>query len=175
MPKEAALHIEMHKQLEKAVNQMIATGQKTQIPENVISTLNKSRDVVRIISTKVNYTAFLKLINKDETTYTDSSRLLTSLNPENAPRHSNMKQWELNFGLLYSAYQRTNDEDTKATIRFLMTNYLAKAAFLNSGPVVNLSDEDMKSYEEYAAIGPDELSWHVSSHCRYHGTYLAIS
>ncbi len=37
-----------------------------------------------------------------------------------------MKEWELNFGWLHSAYKRTDNEETKTTIRFLMTIEVCK-------------------------------------------------
>lgn len=62
-------------------------------------------------------------------------------------------EWKVNFALLYSAYQRTNNEKTRELIRFLMTNYLQKAAFLNSGPRVCTDPELKQSYEEMLQLG----------------------
>lgn len=153
VPKAAAKHIEIHQQLEKAVNEMNAMGKHDKIPAEVITTLKESKETVRKIANKVNYSAYLKLTTQNSSTYTDSTKLLTPLNPNDKPSHSNVKEWELNFGLLYSAYERTDNEATKKTIRFLMANYLAKAAFLNEFSKADLSDKDRASYEKMLQLG----------------------
>lgn len=78
--------------------------------------------------------------------------LLAPVNP-NAKSHSSFREWEINFALLYSAYQRTDNKETKTTIRFLMTNYLQKAAFLNSSIKGGISEEDRAAYENMLQLG----------------------
>lgn len=162
MPKWAARHIDTQKQLEKAVNEMRSKGEK--IPADVIVTLERSKEATRMLANKVNYTAYRNAIlpaknqspqiNKYQSLYSDPTKLLTALNPQTSESHSNMREWELNFGLLHSAYQRTNNEETKTTIRFLMANYLEKAAYFNTNVrLVDLSEEDAQSYENMLQIG----------------------
>lgn len=163
MPKWAAKHIEIHKQLQKAVDEMKAMGEGDKIPPDVVQALKESKQVIGVIANKVNYSAFLQAIlpNIDaisqpeggKALYSDPTGLLKPLKPDTAKSHSNMKEWELNFGLLYSAYQRTNNKETKATIRFLMTNYLQKAAYLNSNTQINMSEEDTQSYQNMLQMG----------------------
>ncbi|MBA3602476.1 MAG: hypothetical protein H0W50_02290 [Parachlamydiaceae bacterium] len=82
MPKWAAQHIEIHKQLEKAVNEMHAKGEGGKIPENVAKTLTDSKAVIRKIANKVNYPSFLNAIrNQNTVQYSDQSKLLTPLKP----------------------------------------------------------------------------------------------
>lgn len=154
IPKWAAKYIDLHKRLEKAVNEVEAKGEKTKIPENVIKTLQESKLIINEIANKVNYSAFIKAVQSEQATYADETKLVTPLNPNDKPTHSNLREWKLNFGLLHSAYQRTQNEETRATIRFLMANYLTKAAFLNESAGVNLSDEqNVQNYQEMLQLG----------------------
>lgn len=82
----------------------------------------------------------------------DLPGLLAPVNP-NAKSHPSFREWEINFALLYSAYQRTDNEETKTTIRFLMTNYLQKAAFLNSSIKGGLNERDREAYENMLQLG----------------------
>jgi hypothetical protein len=155
MPKNATKYLEIHQQFEKAINAMKEKGEGDKIPQDILNIFQKSKEAVKKIANQVNYSSYLKILNKDTSSYTDETKLLRPLVSEAKNTHSNMKEWELNFGLLHSAYQRTKEEDTKATIRFLMTNYLAKAAYLNSYPATGqgMSESDIKSYQNMLQIG----------------------
>ena len=85
--------------------------------------------------------------------YSDPSKLLNPVQPNASPAFASMREWELNFGLLYSAYQRTDNEETKTIIRFLMTNYLQKAGYLNQNSRIVLSDPNMSRYQNMLQLG----------------------
>lgn len=157
-----ARHIEMHKELQKTVHELEAKGKTSQVPLPVISALNESKEVIRQLSTQVGYSTFLKAVlpepeivqpKENFIPYSDPNKLLTPINPDTSQSRSNMKEWELNFGLLHSAYQRTNNEETKSTIRFLMTNYLQKAAYLNSFTGIDVPKEDGERYRNMLQLG----------------------
>jgi hypothetical protein len=152
MPKWAQAHIQAHKHLEDAVHKMMEKGKSADIPETVIATLQRSKRALHAIGRKVDHALFLKaILPPPETADPTLSRLVTPLSSTSKAAAARFSEWELNFALLYSAYQRTDNEDIKSTIRFLMINYLAKAAFLNLSTEVPLdSEEDM---ERYAAMG----------------------
>lgn len=154
IPEDAAAHLKIHQQLEKAVNSMTSKGVRDKIPKDVVTTIEKSKAAVNKIANTINYLTYLKLLEND-TQYADKTKLLKPLTPQAQTIQSNMKEWELNFGLLHSAYQRSTNEDTKATIRFLMTNYLAKAAYLNDSPNTGqeMSESDIKSYKNMLQLG----------------------
>ncbi len=143
IPKWAAKHIDLHKRLEKAVNKANEEGVK--IPADIVKSLGKSKKTMKKLVNKGNYSAFLKFILPGQ--------MLTPLNPNDKPSHSNLTEWKMNFGLLYSAYQRTQNEDTKETIRFLMANYLTKAAFLNESTGINISEQCTRDYEKMLQLG----------------------
>ncbi len=86
-------------------------------------------------------------------TYTDPSGLVTPVRPDTKPSHPKLYEWELNFALLCSAYQRTDNKETKETIRFLMTNYLQKAAYLNAATRSPLQEAYMQAYENMLQLG----------------------
>lgn len=79
------------------------------------------------------------------------SGLLRPVRNDAAQSNPNIREWEINFALLYSAYQRTDHEPTKRTIRFLMTNYLQKAAYLNAE--CKFPIEDAEAFENILQIG----------------------
>lgn len=155
MPVWAANYLEMHKQLMKAVDHLKSQDKDHPIPENVARTLERSKAIVKLIAAKVNYAAFCAAISPypNTTTYADTTKLLVPLHPNPSPMHSNIFEWELNFSLLHSAYQRATDPDTRTTIRFLMINYLAKAAYLNASSGINLSDADTEMYKNLLQLG----------------------
>ncbi len=97
---------------------------------------------------------FLHEIN-DEKAYLDSARLLTPLGTNPSPIEKSLVEWEINFGLLYSLHQRTENPDTKKLIQFLITNYLAKAAFLNF--TGHLPEELNQKYKNLLQLG--QLQW----------------
>lgn len=155
IPKCAETHMKIHKELEKSI---LKLQSKVIIPENIIETLQESQKVITAISKKITYSLFLKALSEDKDIkkYIDSSKLLRPLNQENKRNeYVNINQWQLNYALLYSAYKETQDENVKSSIRFLMMNYLAKAAFLNENVGFCFSDQDiMQRYEELLQIGP---------------------
>ncbi len=154
LPSWAFKAIEVQKELEDAVHAMEAKGLRNQIPKDVFKTLKKSKATVRKLANKVNYSAFLKAIRTQAALSADTTKLLTPLESEEfEPSLSNMREWELNCGLLYSAYQHTENEDTKAIIRFLMINYLAKAAYLNEASGTTQTEEEQQSYQEMLQLG----------------------
>lgn len=95
-------------------------------------------------------------IYDDAQQYIDPFKLLINSSKPNAEQSpANKREWELNCGLLYSIYQRTEDESTKRLIRFLILNYLAKAAYLNptAGKGIDFSPEQQAQYKELLQIG----------------------
>lgn len=70
---------------------------------------------------------------------------------------SSKPYWEMNFALLYSAFQKTDNVDLKKALCFLIVNYLAKAAFLNGTPDIHMSDRHTKKYAEMTQLG--EFLW----------------
>lgn len=122
LPAWALRHIAIHKQLETVVQEAVLTGHLSKKTKCAISTLSQSKDLIRTLAQKVNYSSYLQAIIPKEP-------LATTLRGK--PNNKCFREWEINFGLLYAAHERTEDKELKTTIRFLMVNYLAKAAFLN--------------------------------------------
>ncbi len=150
MPKWAIHHVTMHQQFVKKIYELEAKGNK--IPDEALQALKQSKKALDSLVFKVSYPAFLKaFLPTQETIYTDSSKLLTPLKPDSSS-HANTREWELNYSLLYAAYEHA-DELMREIILFLMINYLSKAAFLNEGPKADLSEQKMAHYRELLQIG----------------------
>lgn len=81
-----------------------------------------------------------------------ASTLVSPLRADGKQAAAKCAEWEVNFGLLYSAHENTDDPEMKSTIRFLMANYLAKAAFLNA-EVAHDSLTVRQEYEDMAQVG----------------------
>lgn len=153
-PDWASRHLDLHEELHKAINEMVKSGEKDKIPEDILKTLDDSNEVVNDLASAVNRQYFLSIIRPEANTteYADSNKILSSVKSDVlSPAY--MKEWEINYGLLHSAYQRTDNEKTKAIIRFLMTNYLQKAAYFNASSGINMSLEDTESYQSMLQLG----------------------
>ena len=154
IPTWAVTHIQMHQKLQKAVNDMQAKGEGAKVPMEVLEALSESKEAISEIAKRVNYSSFLKATAPEETRYADPTKLTVSIHQANS-RHGgqHVTEWEINYSLLYSAYQRTENEESKTLIRFLMINYLAKAAYLNLGTGAVLSDTDTEKYMAMLQLG----------------------
>lgn len=64
--------------------------------------------------------------------YADAHKLLAHIGEAHRDGVVSLREWEINFALLHSAYQKTDDPELKQKIRFLMTNYLQKTAYFNT-------------------------------------------
>ncbi len=148
----ATRHFELHQQVESLVNQLKEKG--LEVPKATISELNKSKNNIKIISKKIANAVFAQKTPQTQEEYLDPSKLLTTATPKPKPSLPYVREWEINCGLLYSIYQRTDDEEIRTTLRFLIINYLAKAAYLNENPGIMLStDEYMTCYQHMLQIG----------------------
>jgi hypothetical protein len=85
-----------------------------------------------------------------------SSNLIRPLSSDPLLRPSK-PHWEINFALLHSAFQKTEDVELKKALCFLIVNYLAKAAFLNGSPAITMSVRHTKKYAEMMQLG--EFLW----------------
>lgn len=145
-------HIESHKKLANAINDLHAEG--ANIPADLAKTLKESTEALSKLANKVDFTLFMKAIApREDIAYADANKLLHPLTEDQGPSSAKTSEWELNFGLLYSAYQRARSPELQNEIRFLMINYLTKAAFLNLSPGVMLSDELTETYDEMLQVG----------------------
>lgn len=81
------------------------------------------------------------------------STLVKPLPLYDQPFNPALIQWQINFGFLYSIYKNTDDELVKRTVHFLITNYLAKAAFLNGELRDGSSQELQAEYLEMLQLG----------------------
>ncbi len=162
MPKWTAKHIEIHKQFEKAVNKIVAKGEGDQIPSDVIKTLETSKEVVRQIANKVNYSAFLKSILPDTATV-DQHGLLTGKKDETIKQSHT--EWQLNLGLLMNAHTRTKDPAVQKQIEFLALNYLAKAAPIDLQELgLEADSATFEKFEEMFQLGVfQEATYHRES------------
>jgi hypothetical protein len=159
MPKWAATHIERHKILEKAVNEMRAAGQEEEIPEIAIRSLSESKEVMKKLAKKVDYPSYLRAISP-ETTTVDEGRLLTT--ETGKPIQKSQSEWHLNLGLLMNAYNQTKDPVIKKKIQFLALNYLAKAAPTDlSGLGLSSDNTVIKQLEEMFQFGANpDIPYH---------------
>lgn len=150
-------HIKLHKIFEKELKHL-QQNQGSISPE-ILITWEKSKETMGKISDHVDYDFFLKSILSDPLTYADKTNLLVplSLHPGAQKIRPTNKEWELNFGLLHSMYKRTTNEKNKEMLRFLMANYLAKAAYLNPAlgfQYMYLQTEDMTTaYQDMLQVG----------------------
>lgn len=148
----ATRHLELHQQMETVVAQL--KSEEFEIPRSAVVELNKSKNNIKILAKKVATTELAQKMTDPQETYIDPSNLLTTATPKPRPSLPNIREWELNCGLLYSIYQRTDDENVRSTLRFLMFNYLAKAAHLNADPGFALSSKEFQvCYEHMLQLG----------------------
>jgi hypothetical protein len=87
--------------------------------------------------------------------YSDKTKRLVLITNQNQPEHPSTSEWELNFGLLYSAYQRAKDPKTKVDIAFLVANFLEKAATFNDKLTIgiDLPQDEIDKYKEGLQLG----------------------
>jgi len=100
--------------------------------------LNPDRDTTHIVNprkgssaSKTEEKARFFFAPEKDTTYADPNKLLISAGSNSAPFKQMDYEWEINFGLLLSTYKKAKDPQMKEHIKFLMTNYLQKAAYTN--------------------------------------------
>ncbi|MCP5469514.1 MAG: hypothetical protein H7A36_03295 [Chlamydiales bacterium] len=146
LPSWASRHIKVHQDLEAQIHEIRKTKGDAGIPLDVLKAYHHSKVAMRKIAQKFDAEVFQKATAKTAA-YADSSALTTHVGGSESHEAKSFEQeWETNFALLYSAHQRTDNPETKTHIRFLMANYLAKAAYLNENPGIYVPDEIMKQY-----------------------------
>ncbi len=160
VPRWASRHIEAHRHLEKAVNEMIIGGHIDQIPPETIASLRRSKKVMGELAKKVEQSVFARALLPGEEGKLDDPSLVLRLDQTRALSPSSLHDWELNFGLLYSTYLRTEDEDIRFYIRFLMINYLAKAAYLNVNTSTPIEGPATLAYQNMLQLVPNHKSSH---------------
>lgn len=157
LPEWAARHIEIHKHLEKAVNDLRAKGEEGQIPEDVVQALKDSKGTMVRIANNVNYSAFLKAVLPDVATVDQHGMLKGEKKGKLEPFKT---EWQLNLGLLMNVYNRTKDPAMKKQIEFLALNYLAKAAPIDLKEL-GLDESTTEKFEELFQLGVfQEVAYH---------------
>ncbi len=145
--KEDRISTDQHITVESSatIEKQLQSSEKTTPIENTLTESLSSR--LSVVSQKEFLDASKEALKATaeelpEQLFADNEKLLAFIQKAETPFNPQMKEWALNFGLLYSTYQRTKNSETKELIRFLMCNYLAKAAFLNASSKVGLNKEE---------------------------------
>ena len=155
MPKWAKHHIQIYTRFRKVLSEVQSLGGGSEIPSGITEIFERSSKALCALGEKVNHVAFLKLLRPPESLpYADSTRMATLSDVGENPSHRNVHDWELNYALLCSAYEKTDDKSVKESIRFLIMNYLSKAAFLNAGQSYGyINDQEAELFKDMLQLG----------------------
>lgn len=154
----ATAYLEKHQRLKESLLEILFHSEKQRIPKEALRAYEFSTKVLQAAQKK---TACLANFTQ-ETLYSDPHRLTSHFAVGSKSCSDFSLEWEVNFSLLYSAYEEASDEATQHLIRFLMINYLSKAAFFNTGPGMLLNPDYMHKYTSSLQIGqlPFQGSYH---------------
>lgn len=132
MPDCAKRHIELNKQLRKAIFSN-ASEHESDLLKSLSRVLSEKDQVLQELSKKVDYAQFLSCI-KDQGPFVDENRLfkISGIESNDSIKSSKIPksryQWYQNLALLLTIYKRTNSHEIKHLLSFFVYNYLAKAA-----------------------------------------------
>lgn len=135
-----------HKALQKDLVKQVLTTTPACIPTAFLKELFASQVLLQQAHAK---NPALQL-ERSECLIADPTKLTAALEPKGATRKDMYFAWELNLSLLQDAYHKTSDPKTQELLRFLIINYLAKAAYLNVSSGVGM-DEDACE-QQYKAL-----------------------
>gem|GEM_PF-2935504 len=119
-----------------------------------LKTLAESEDMLKELEKTAKKMAQIPgFLKNKERLHPDPYLLTCALASEGKPRKQMHAQWELNYSLLLDAFNKSDCDSTKRLIRFLMINYLAKAAYLNFDTGTQVSDAARDSYLSFLQTG----------------------
>lgn len=107
-----------------------------------------------------------EVVSREMSQFADPTKLTQLESPGDVSRLS-VREWELNYALLCSAYDQTDDPKVKESIKFLIFNYLEKAAFLNSNQELGyVCDEEASKYQDMLQFGQLTMggAYHRTTH-----------
>jgi hypothetical protein len=119
-----------------------------------LKTLTHSEDLLDELEKTAKKTAQIPgFLKNKERLHQDPYLLTCALASQGKPRKQMNAQWELNYSLLLDTFNKSDCDSTKRLIRFLMINYLAKAAYLNFDTGTPISDAARDSYLSFLQTG----------------------
>jgi hypothetical protein len=139
-----------HKFLQKGLVKKVLTASPGSVPRAFLKELFASQVLLEQATSK---NPSLQL-ERNERLISDPTKLTAAIEPKGETRKDMYFEWELNLSLLQNIYHMTSDPKTQELLRFLIINYLAKAAYLNIGSGVGMDKAACeKQYTDLLQVG----------------------
>ena len=158
---EGERHVRKHSEVFDFISDILKSSQLDELSleekkgfNSALKVLAESEDMLKELEkTAKKMTQIPGFLKNKERLHPDPYLLTCALASEGKPRKQMHAQWELNYSLLLDAFNKSDCDSTKRLIRFLMINYLAKAAYLNFDTGTPICEAARDSYLSFLQTG----------------------